>query len=1021
MQIPELSNSREVSPLLRSISLFCLALLATAAATEIAWTLFSTFITTPSAADVIVRYGLRTGARPESVENATFLFAWFFAALSISLAVYLSVSECGRKILVKVPPHFDFGVIAVTCIGAALWLWWMDWTSLVPPSPSALLTAVRTYPLSFVGSVSILAILIIQSGRWSQLLKWRYLALIAAVVPLALLSRQVISSTYDETTAFWHYQLIVHPIVQAWLGSGIYLNQESLYGFYPVFLLPLWHLLGPPNTTLITVVMASLLFFANASFVAFMFRFNRYKGLAVAFALLAIIFTLQFYPFWPGDSYFQFFPLRLVFPAIALVLMCFRVTSVRFPIISYLLLSFGVFWNFETGTIALVSFGVFAVFVGHSPQWRILSRLVLRHAAMAACGLIISFLVISGYYQLQFGALPDWSALTKYIQIYASGVHALPMPMWGAWIIPVVIFLGALFVGLRSLFTPHAEGERERYAALLAIAVMGILFSKYYQNRSVPLQLIFASWPTFLCLGFLVDIGLSRLQKSATRTAEILAAALAAPLMSALFLYSINNPAASRDWSVILEKKNQSALDVTVDAIANIFSQVRRRENDEILVVAPYVDLFQLKIGKPNPLPSPFHCSFEFHSEIRSLVAELRKETTRMVVFDFNSFCNNGALNDEPSVALAIKEEFQPLTHTCSMLGTNSHAFVRRDPISAEPALARYDGANLALGKAANQSSQFGLTGAAAAVDGNSDGAYGNGSVTHTLLDKAAWWELDLGASVTVTSLAIWNRTDFGSERLKNYWVFVSDTPFVPSDTPAILKDRSGVWSSFQTASPCPSTRIAVNSHGRYVRVQLAGEDYLSLAEVQVFGTPGAIEPSAIIQKSVSAEPTLARYDGPNLALGKPATQSSQFGLTGAATAVDGNTDGTYGNGSVTHTLLDKAAWWEVDLGASAMVVSLAMWNRTDYGSERLKNYWVFVSDTPFVPSDTPATLKDRSGVWSSFQASPPQPSARIAVNSHGRYVRVQLAGEDYLSLTEVQVFGTHRPIKRSTILRKTN
>jgi hypothetical protein len=838
MQIPILpgSSSSELQLSLRSIALFCLALLATAAATASAWMLFPFVIDTPSAADVIARYDLRAGANPESVENATFIFAWIFATISISSAAYLSVSDGSRKQLCKTQQYFDFGAIALTCVGTVLWLWWMDWASLVPPSPSAVLTAVRKYPLGFVGCTLILALLLIKSGRWSQLFGCRYLALVSAMVPLAYLSRLVISSTHDETTFFWHYQLVIHPIVQAWLGSGIYLNQESLYGIYPIFLIPLWQLLGPPTTTLITVVMASLLFFANASFVGFMFRFNRYKGLAIAFALLAIIFTLHFYPFWPGDSYFQFFPLRLVFPAIAVAFMCFQATSVRFTYISYLILSFGVFWNFETGIIALVSFGTYAVFVDYLPQWRHFSRTVIKHAGMSGCGLLIALFVISAYYELKFGTKPDWSALTKYIRIYASGVHAIPMPMWGAWIIPAVIYLGALFVGVRSLGKQQSRVDRERYAALLAIAVMGILFSKYYQNRSVALQLIFSSLPSLLCLGFLVDIGLARLQGSATRTAQILALAIVAPLLSALFLYSINNPIPNRTWSVILEKKNLSTNDLKVDAIEHIFSQVRRRESDEILVVAPYVDLFQLKIGKPNQLASPFHCSFEFRNEIRSLVSEIRKETTRMVVFDFNSLCNNGALNDEPSVAIAIKEEFKPINNSCSMLGTNFQAFVRHDSAGLAPE--PDPGPNLALGRSSIQSSQFGLTKPIAALDGNTDGKYTNGSVTHTLSDKNAWWEVDLGASTKVDSLVIWNRTDFGSERLKNYWVFVSDTPFDSSDNPTTLKDKMGVWSSFQASTPCPSTRIpTTKANGRYVRVQLAGEGYLSLAEVQVFGT----------------------------------------------------------------------------------------------------------------------------------------------------------------------------------------
>jgi hypothetical protein len=72
---------------------------------------------------------------------------------------------------------------------------------------------------------------------------------------------------------------------------------------------------------------------------------------------------------------------------------------------------------------------------------------------------------------------------------------------------------------------------------------------------------------------------------------------------------------------------------------------------------------------------------------------------------------------------------------------------------------------------------------------------------------------------------------------LNDYWVFVSDTPFRPADTPATLKSRAGTWSSHRTAAPHPSVRLTPSgAPGRYIRVQLNGTGYLSLAEVQVFG-----------------------------------------------------------------------------------------------------------------------------------------------------------------------------------------
>jgi len=121
-------------------------------------------------------------------------------------------------------------------------------------------------------------------------------------------------------------------------------------------------------------------------------------------------------------------------------------------------------------------------------------------------------------------------------------------------------------------------------------------------------------------------------------------------------------------------------------------------------------------------------------------------------------------------------------------------------------------------------------------VDGNTNGNYFGGSVSQTAADANAWWQVDLGASAGVGAVAIWNRTDCCGSRLSDYWVFVSDTPFTASDTPATLQARAGTWSSHQTSFPNPVTLIPAGAQGRYVRIQLSGTNNLHMAEVQVFG-----------------------------------------------------------------------------------------------------------------------------------------------------------------------------------------
>lgn len=294
--------------------------------------------------------------------------------------------------------------------------------------------------------------------------------------------------------------------------------------------------------------------------------------------------------------------------------------------------------------------------------------------------------------------------------------------------------------------------------------------------------------------------------------------------------------------------------------------------------------------------------------------------------------------------------------------------------------------ANLALNKTATQSSTHASGAVAArAVDGNTDGVFANGSVTHTLNDANAWWQLDLGQVQSINAIKVWNRVE-APERLANFYVFVSDVPFTSIDL-TTTQNQAGV-SSYHTASQCGfPTQLSINRTGRYIRVQLAGTNYLSIAELQVLGT---VAPS-------------------NVALGKTATQSSTTNSATASRAVDGNTSGVFANGSVTHTSSELNAWWHVDLGQVETLGTIKVWNRVEF-QERLTNFYVFVSDQPFT-SNNPATTQNQAGVSTYYTAGQCGFPTELSINRTGRYVRVQLAGTNYLSIAEVQVWtGSSSP-----------
>jgi NedA-like, galactose-binding domain/PA14 domain len=286
---------------------------------------------------------------------------------------------------------------------------------------------------------------------------------------------------------------------------------------------------------------------------------------------------------------------------------------------------------------------------------------------------------------------------------------------------------------------------------------------------------------------------------------------------------------------------------------------------------------------------------------------------------------------------------------------------------------------NMAFGKPASQSSTYSTSTADLAVDGYTNGDYAANSLAITNLDHQPWWQVDLGSVRQIGAVILWNRTDVAGERLSNFYVLVSDNPFSSTDLTATI-NQAGV-SSYYTADPVgPSKEIGVYRSGRYVRVQLAGDNYLHLAEVEVRG--GASR---------------------SLAFGKSASQSSTAYGADASRAVDSNTSGNFYDYSVTHTNYEHQPWWQVDLGSVQQIGAVILWNRTDAASERLSNFYVLVSDAPFNSTDLTATI-NQAGVSNYYTAGPVGAAKEIGVYRSGRYVRVQLAGDNYLHLAEVEV-----------------
>jgi hypothetical protein len=171
-----------------------------------------------------------------------------------------------------------------------------------------------------------------------------------------------------------------------------------------------------------------------------------------------------------------------------------------------------------------------------------------------------------------------------------------------------------------------------------------------------------------------------------------------------------------------------------------------------------------------------------------------------------------------------------------------------------------------------------------------------------------------------------------------------------------------------------PTYVVPVNRTGRYVRIALINQDYLSLAEVKVI-------------------------EAGDFARSRPTTQSSTASGGESYKAVDTTPNGTLGLWA-TQTLHQVNPWWQVDLQRSQEIRDVVLYN----GAWPVQQAAVWVSNQPIVgdPWTTPQT-GDINGA--TFEM-PGNTRITIPIGRTGRYVHVGPRENTIFSLRKVAVTG---------------
>jgi hypothetical protein len=330
------------------------------------------------------------------------------------------------------------------------------------------------------------------------------------------------SLVYNDQSNY-HFNVVIFPLA-AINGDSPFIplvddGFKSLYGGYYLLLGLLSRLIG--NSLLsIKIVVCSLI--ALQIILYYLIVKAIYQNPLIR---ILVFISCLFWSYFYGkvvsqDLYFQYFPLRTLFPCLLLVTLLYvserkfidkAIFSLKFLTLNLrdLLLDFivamALLSNFDSGISVLIMY--FFIYIWNEFKIDAFSaKNMIKRLTGFSINLIIIIFIIIFCFRILSGEFINFYNYIGSTLKFGSGFLGLPFPD-NIWMIFMVVY----GFNIIQSFQSHVEDKNAKYR--FVIAIWGIVSLLYFVNRSHPWNLISVSLPFFLSYGCLIDYAFSSYRK----------------------------------------------------------------------------------------------------------------------------------------------------------------------------------------------------------------------------------------------------------------------------------------------------------------------------------------------------------------------------------------------------------------------------------------------------------------------------------------------------------------------------
>jgi uncharacterized membrane protein (UPF0136 family) len=299
-----------------------------------------------------------------------------------------------------------------------------------------------------------------------------------------------------------HFNAVFHSVATVVSGKYLLVNEFNQYGLYPHFIEPIFRVVDL-SVSSFTWTMSLLIM---VTWICWYLVLK--KIMLNYYILIAGFYTLLFFGYIQAklrseDSYFQYFPIRSLFPALLICMATYYfISKTRWKyFLIHVISAISVLWNLETGTIVMITWIGTLIFDDICRKVSVKKWFI--HVVYSAIAFICVMGGYSFYIWLRSGFIPDFLQLSSYIQyFYEYGFYMLPMTLFHPWNLVAIIYMIGIVVSLIAMYNRQQSFQN---TMIFAISIMGCGLFSYYQGRSHDVVLNYAWYPSFVLLAIFAD------------------------------------------------------------------------------------------------------------------------------------------------------------------------------------------------------------------------------------------------------------------------------------------------------------------------------------------------------------------------------------------------------------------------------------------------------------------------------------------------------------------------------------